>query len=247
MQISTLRHNLLLNALSEASLDAVAGKFRTFEMEVGDRLFSQGVPIDVYFPLAGVVSLIRNLEDGESLEISMVGAEGLVGVNSVLGVEVNPVEGLVQGSGAIASIGRDVLRKQMDADPALRDVVLRFVYTTIAHVSQLACCNRLHVVEQRLAHWLLLLHDRTGSDEMSLTQEFLGRMLSTRRAGINAAMKALELAGTITHERGRVLVTDRTKLEQASCECYRAMFNDYELALGFPPLAPERRTIGAIG
>jgi CRP-like cAMP-binding protein len=124
----------------------------------------------------------------------------------------------------------------MDADPALRHILHGFVYATIAHVSQLACCNRLHVVEQRLAHWLLLLQDRTGSDEMPMTQEFLGRMLSTRRAGINAAMKALELAGTIQHERGRVRVIDRVKLEQASCECYRAMFEEYERALGFPPV-----------
>jgi CRP-like cAMP-binding protein len=134
----------------------------------------------------------------------------------------------------------------MDADPALRSILLRFVYTFIAHVAQLACCNRLHVVEQRLAHWLLLLHDRTGSDEMSLTQEFLGRMLSTRRAGINAAMKALDLAGIIAHERGRVRIIDRPKLEQASCECYRAMYEDYERALGFPPVVSHANTVGAL-
>lgn len=151
----------------------------------------------------------------------------------MLGVDTNPVEGLIQGSGLVASIAGKELRRQMDHDPSLRKILHCFAYTMIAHVAQLACCNRLHVVEQRLAHWLLVLQDRAGSDEMPLTQEFLGRMLSTRRAGINAAMKALELAGTIEHERGRVRVTDRDKLEQASCECYRAMFDEYERALGF--------------
>ena len=228
-----------MNALPDASFEALAGHFRIFEAPVGKRLFEQDARTDVYFPLGAVISLIRNLEDGDALEMSMIGAEGLVGINAVLGVEMNPVEGLIQGAGLVASIGGKELRRQMDQDAALRTILLRFVYTMIAHIAQLACCNRLHVVEQRLAHWLLLLHDRTGSDEMSLTQEFLGRMLSTRRAGINAAMKALELAGTIEHERGRVRVMNRGKLEQASCECYRAMFDEYERALGFPPVAAD--------
>jgi CRP-like cAMP-binding protein len=246
MDLSALRQNLLLNALPDASLAAFAGKFRTVEMPLGARIFEQGIPIDAYFPLRGVISLIRNLEEGDSLEISMVGAEGLAGVNAVLGVDVNPVEGLVQGEGLAAVIDQRDLRRQIDADPALRDILLRFVYTTVAHVAQLACCNRLHVVEQRLAHWLLLLHDRTGSDEMSLTQEFLGRMLSTRRAGINGAMKALEVAGIVDHKRGRVRILDRQKMERASCECYRAMCEDYERALGFPPVVSHARTVGAI-
>jgi CRP-like cAMP-binding protein len=239
MQISTLRQNLLLAALPDASLEALAPRFRVFEAPLGKVLFEQGLPTDVYFPLSAVISLIRNLEDGEALEVSMVGAEGLVGVNAVLGVDTNPVEGLTQGAGLVAGIGGSDLRRQMDDDAALRGILLRFAYTTIAHIAQLACCNRLHVVEQRLAHWLLLLHDRTPSDEMSMTQEFLGRMLSTRRAGINAAMKALELAGTISHGRGSVRVLDRSKLEEASCECYRAMFDEYERALGFAPVMRE--------
>jgi len=239
MQISKLRQNLLLAALPDASLEALEPRFRVFEAPVGKRLFDQGSPTDVYFPLSGVISLIRNLEDGESLEVSMIGGEGLVGINAVLGVDTNPVEGLTQGTGLVAAIAGSELRRQMEHDAELRRVLLRFTYTMVAHIAQLACCNRLHVVEQRLAHWLLLLHDRTGSDEMSLTQEFLGRMLSTRRAGINAAMKALELAGTIAHGRGSVRVLDRGKLEQASCECYRSMFDEYERALGFPPVMRE--------
>ncbi|HEV7426232.1 MAG TPA: Crp/Fnr family transcriptional regulator [Thermoanaerobaculia bacterium] len=236
MHRSTLRQNLLLNALPDASFEALAGHFKVLEQPVSKRLFEQDSRTDVYFPLTAVISLIRNLQDGESLEVSMIGAEGLAGINAVLGVEGNPVEGLIQGGGLVVSIGGKELRKQMDADPALRKILHAFVYTTVAHVSQLACCNRLHVVEQRLAHWLLLLQDRSGSDEMPMTQEFLGRMLSTRRAGINAAMQALELAGTIQHERGRVRVIDRVKLEQASCECYQSMFEEYERAMGFPPL-----------
>src|SRR4051812_18138306 len=170
MQISTLRQNLLLAALPDASLEALAPRFRVFEAPLGKRLFEQDSPTDVYFPLSAVISLIRNLEDGESLEVSMISGEGLVGINAVLGVDMNPVEGLTQGTGAIAAIGGSELRQQMERDAQLRSVLLRFVHATIAHIAQLACCNRLHVVEQRLAHWLLLLHDRTGSDEMAMTQ-----------------------------------------------------------------------------
>lgn len=237
---SELRRNLLLNALPEASLEALAPKLRTMEVQIEQRLFAQDSNVDVYFPLDAVISLIRNLSEGESLEIYMAGPEGLTGTNHLLGVDRNPHEGLVQGRGLVARIAPGDLRRAMEADPALRDVLLRFVYTMAVHGSQLACCNRLHVVEQRLAHWLLLLHDRTGGDEMSLTQEFLARMLSTRRAGINAAMQSLERAGSITHGRSRVRIIDRAKLEDASCECYQTMREEYTRAMGFAPVAKCR-------
>ena len=239
MTRSNLRQNLLLNSLPDTSLEALAPHLKTHHAEVSKRLFEQDARTDVYFPLGAVISLIRNLEDGEALEVSMIGAEGVVGIHAVLGVDMNPVEGLTQASGMVASISGKELRRHMENDAELRKTLYAFVYTTIAHIAQLACCNRLHVVEQRLAHWLLLLQDRAGSDEMPLTQEFLGRMLSTRRAGINAAMKSLELAGTIEHARGRVRVTDRAKLEQASCECYSSMCQEYERALGFPPVVTK--------
>src|SRR5436309_2818044 len=153
MQTAKLRQNLLLNALPDASFETVAGHFKIVEVPIGKRIFEQDTRTDVYFPLTAVISLIRNLEDGDSLEVSMVGSEGLAGINGVLGVDMNPVEGLIQGAGQVASIGGKELRKAMDSDPELRNILHCFVYAAIAHVSQLACCNRLHVVEQRLAHW----------------------------------------------------------------------------------------------
>lgn len=236
-----LRRNLLLAALPEASFEALAPKLRTLEVQVEQRLFPQEENVDVFFPLDAVISLIRNLSDGESLEIYMAGPEGLTGTNHILGIDRNPHEGLVQARGVVARIAPADLRKAMAADAALRDVLLRFAYTMVVHGSQLACCNRLHVVEQRLAHWLLMLHDRTGADEMPLTQEFLARMLSTRRAGINAAMQSLERAGSITHARSRVRIVDREKLHDASCECYDTMREEYTLAMGFAPVAKKGR------
>src|SRR3954453_11868933 len=119
MQTAKLRQNLLLNALPDASFDTVARHFKIFEVPIGKRLFEQDTRTDVYFPLTAVISLIRNLEDGDSLEVSMVGSEGLAGINGVLGVDMNPVEGLVQGAGLVASIGGKELRKAMDPQSAL--------------------------------------------------------------------------------------------------------------------------------
>jgi CRP-like cAMP-binding protein len=240
MDIEQLRRNLLLNALPDDSLAAVAKSVKTKELKLEDRLFAPEESVHVYFPLDAVISLIRNLSDGDALEVYMAGPEGMVGVNHVLGVKHNPHEGLVQSRGLAAIMSPDALQRLMEDDPAVRQVLLKFAYTMTAHASQLACCNRLHTVEQRLAHWLLLMHDRIGADEMSLTQEFLARMLSTRRAGINQAVQALELAGTITHRRSRVRIMDRAKLERASCECYHTMCDEYQRALGFAPVAEGR-------
>jgi CRP-like cAMP-binding protein len=240
MELDQLRRNLLLNALPEDSLAAFAKTLKTKELHLEKRLFAPEETAEVYFPLDSVISLLRHLADGDALEVYMAGPEGLVGINHVLGVAHNPHEGLVQARGLAAYTTPAELRRSMEEDDALRDVLLKFAYTLTAHGSQLACCNRLHTVEQRLAHWLLLMHDRTGADEMSLTQEFLARMLSTRRAGINQAVQSLELAGTITHRRSRVRIIDRQKLERASCECYHTMCDEYERAMGFPPKVATR-------
>jgi len=165
-----------------------------------------------------------------------------MGVNTLAGVPRNPHEGLTQGRGVVLRLDAQHMRDVFDRFPGARDVLMRYMYAQIATVSQLAACNRLHPVVERLAHWLLLMHDRVGADEMSLTQEFLARMLASRRAGISEAVAALEKAGCIEHRRQRVRVLDRAKLEAASCECYANNIRDYEDALGFPPRARGRQS-----
>jgi CRP-like cAMP-binding protein len=150
---------------------------------------------------------------------------------------------VVQGRGIVGRIRGDVLREHLKRDAAARELFLRYVYAFTASTSQTAACNRLHVVTQRLAHWLLLLHDRVGSDELALTQEFLALMLGTRRAGVNAAVAELKGIRAINHRRNHVMVTDRQRLEEASCPCYAMKLRDYERALGFRPIAPVRSSI----
>lgn len=234
------QRNLLLAALPAESLARLRKDLQIIEVPLGRMVFEAERANDVLFPLDAVLSLLREFEDGTAVEVGMVGPEGLAGVNAILGVDITALAAVVQGRGIVGRMRGDVLRQHLQRDAAAREVFLRYVYAFIASTSQLAACNRLHVVPQRLANWLLLLHDRVGSDEMALTQEFLAWMLGTRRAGVNAAVAELKDIGAIDHRRNHVMITDRQRLEEASCPCYAMSVQEYERALGFRPIAPER-------
>jgi len=235
-----LTHNLLLDAMPEASRRRLGDAGRVIEYQLEEVPFQEHEPSPVLFPLDAVVSLLRRLEDGTEIEVAMVGPEGVVGVNALLGVPGNAHTGLIQGRGEALRLDPAVVREEMERERGVAHVLQKFIYTHIASTSQLAACNRLHTVEQRLAHWLLILHDRTGSDVLSLTHEFLSRMLATRRPGITVAMGALSSAGAIEQRRNRVRVVDRATLERMSCECYKTEVTDFEIALGFRPVAKPR-------
>ncbi|HEV7919190.1 MAG TPA: Crp/Fnr family transcriptional regulator, partial [Thermoanaerobaculia bacterium] len=224
------------------ALRHMEGAFRTSELMVSDSLFGADDRTDLYFPLDGVISILRTLESGAEVEVGMIGPDGFAGINALLGVETSPHHGLVQGRGWVARIDPEIMRNEMQQDRRVSDVLLRFVHAFYAMTTQLAACNRVHLLDERLAHWLLILADRVGAPEMSVTQEFLSRMLGARRAGINEGIRHLREAGAIEHSRNRVRIIDRPRLEELSCECYAAMREDYERALGFPPLANGRIT-----
>ena len=214
---------------------------RIVDVKEGETVFEPESANDVFFPIDSVISLLREFPDGGTLELSMVGAEGMAGLNVFLGVPEAPYRGLIQGRGLLFRQSHAAFR-ETTADPQFHALLMRYAHVMLMHTSQLAVCNRLHVVTERLAHWLLLLHDRVAADEMSLTQDFLARMLATRRAGINVAIRELTEAGAITHRRNRVVIADRARLEEQSCECYEAMVGDYQTALGFRPHAVTRET-----
>lgn len=237
-----LENNLLLGALPPPSLERLRPAFRIAEFSLSERIWEAGRPSEAMFPLDGIISLVQELEDGSMIEVGMVGAEGLAGFSTLLGVTRSPQTGLTQGRGLFAVCGERELRDAFNSDPALRDVVLRWTHAAMAQMAQTAVCNRVHEADLRLAHWLLLIHDRAASDEISVTQEFLGLMLGARRATINEAMRKLVASGSIEHRRGRVRVIDRPLLETQSCECYAAAVEHYEVALGFAPRAKERIT-----
>jgi CRP-like cAMP-binding protein len=237
-----LTRNLLLAALPPDALLHLKDSFRIEERMVEENVFQPDGRTELHFPLDGVISLLRTLESGAEVEIGMVGVDGFAGINALLGVEASPHHGIIQGRGWVARIDPAVVRNEMQQDRRVSDVLLRFIHAFFAMTSQLAACNRMHLLDERLAHWLLLLADRVGAPEMSVTQEFLSRMLGARRAGINEGIRNLREAGCIEHSRNRIRITDRQRLEEQSCECYSTMRNDYERALGFPPLARGRTT-----
>jgi CRP-like cAMP-binding protein len=237
-----LENNLLLGALPPASLDRLRPSLRVVEFQLSERIYETGGTPQALFPLDGIVSLVQELEDGNMIEVGMVGGEGLAGFSALLGVTRSPHTGLTQGRGLFAACSDRDLREVFESDAAVRDVVLRWTHVSLAQMAQTAVCNRVHEADLRLAHWLLLIHDRAASDEISVTQEFLGLMLGARRATINEAMKKLVRSGSVAHRRGRVRVLDRELLETQSCECYATAVEHYETAFGFAPRANQRAT-----
>jgi CRP-like cAMP-binding protein len=180
-------------------------------------------PDTLFFPERGaVISVTRSVENGATVEVGIVGSEGLVSIETLFSPAARGAEGVVQIAGRISSVPLAAFREAF-SDAAVRDVVLRYASAFLTQVSQHAVCNRLHTIEQRLAKWLLGVQDRIDSNHIGLTQDFLSHMLGIRRSGVSIALSELTLAGVLDHTRGSVTVIDRQGLERYACECYRIL------------------------
>lgn len=176
-----------------------------------------------YFPEDCVISLVTVLEDGDQVEAMTIGNDGYAAIATFHGVSSSMLEGCGQISGHSRRMPVEDFRHLSSECPGLNRLLNRYSQLVFETVSQSAACNRLHVIEQRCARWLLMSHDRVGRDRFDLTQEFLAAMLGVRRPGVTVAMGALQKAGLIAHGRGHVTVVNRAGLEKASCECYRTI------------------------
>ncbi len=186
----------------------------------------------VFFPETAVISLVTLLDSG-SIEAITIGKDGFVGLPVYHGPGSTITRAICQMPGFAWRLSVDAFSKVCANSTELRAALDRYSQFVIETISQSAACNRVHVIEERCARWLLMSHDRVGSDEIPLTQEFLAQMLGVRRPGVTVAIGILERAGFIGHARGRIYVTDRPGLERASCECYRAI-RDREKILSVP-------------
>jgi CRP-like cAMP-binding protein len=221
LSTSPPRGNLLLESLPTESLARLLPLLEPMELLLRDTLWNAGDSIPrVVFPLNGWVSMLAPLESGDVAEVGLVGHEGMVGLPLALGATHDNLEAMVQGPGTALALRADRFRDALASDAALRTLILRYAHAHLVQVSRTAACNVHHLVEQRLARWLLMSHDRAGTDTFVMTHEFLGMMLSVRRAGVSVAAGALQKAGLIHYERGTITITDRPGLENASCECY---------------------------
>jgi CRP-like cAMP-binding protein len=193
------------------------------QLVLGTVLCESGKPTrHVYFPIDGFISLVTLIDGEPALEVGMVGREGMVGSQLVLGVVTAPLRALVQGSGAAWRISTVAFRRELARSPALQRILNRYAYVLMTQLTTSAACLRFHMIEPRLARWLLMSQDRAHRDRFHVTQEFLAYMLGVRRVGITAAAGALQRRGLIEYSRGELTVRDRKGLEAATCSCYAA-------------------------
>jgi CRP-like cAMP-binding protein len=176
-----------------------------------------------YFPNTAMISILNPMQDGKSVEVGLVGREGFVGMPLVAGFRSSATECVTQGQGNAYRIAAVEMLKALRECPKLSSFLFRHSQEAAMELTQIAACNRLHGIDERLARWLLMSQDRIAQNPLPLTQDFLAQMLGTRRSGVSVAASILQRAGLIQYKRGRVSITDRSGLEQASCECYSAI------------------------
>jgi len=225
--------NQLLAGLPQLLRRRLLGRFEPVQLRLAEVLCRSGERMRyVYFPTQSFVSLIAPLDGYVGLEVGLVGDEGMVGISLMLGVEVAPVTALVQGAGPAWRMETAVFLKELGRSPPLRQVLNRYLYVTLTQLAQTAACTRFHLVEARLARWLLMTRDRAHADEFYITHAFLSHMLGVRRAGITRAAVALRKRKLINYSRGTLTVLDGNGLERAACSCYKTLKNDYTRILG---------------
>lgn len=202
------------------------------ELKFGDTVAEAGRKIPfVYLPTAGYLSIIRPI-DGDQIEVALAGREGMFGWSVALDTEVSEVQALVQGNGTSLRLTPGAFKRQMALSVALRSTVARYTSVLMTQFAQTAGCNRFHVVEQRLARWLLMTADRAHSPSFRVTQELLAHMLGVRRAGVTVAAGRLQRRGYVRYKRGQMVIRDRRGLEGAACSCYRVNAATYDRVLG---------------
>jgi CRP-like cAMP-binding protein len=223
--------NRILEGLPARDRRRLNRELEPVNLAFGRVLYEPGTAIrHVYFPLDCLVSLLTAVDRKRTLEVGLVGNEGMAGMPFILGVGISGVRALVQGEGHALRMAAGPFRTEFERSPALQQALYRYTYALMAQISQTAACNRFHEAEQRLARWLLMTRDRLGRDEFGLTQGFLAHMLGLRRAGVTEAASVLRRRGLIHYSRGNLRVVDAAGLARASCCCYRVVNAVFERA-----------------
>jgi CRP-like cAMP-binding protein len=216
----SIRNEILLS-LPSKECAAVLADLEFVEMRNYDLLNEMGEPIEYcYFMNSGMTSILTIMGDGKGVEVGLTGKEGFIGLPVIVGLKTSATRAIVQITGSAFRLSTPQLLLALTKCPQLVQKLNRYSQELGMQATQVAACNRLHQVEQRLARWLLMSQDRIGADVVPLTQEFLSHMLGTRRASVTVAAGILQKAGLIKYVRGAVTIVNRAKLEDAACECY---------------------------
>ena len=221
--------NRILLALSHRVRAELMEHVTGVDLEHGWTICRPDTPLrDLYFIDQGVVSLIKRMKNGEAVEIGARGIEGITAPETLIGITSPLYEAVVQIPGFAYAIPKTVLQKQVEKHRELRDLLLGYIHASSSQIAQTAACNRLHYLEQRCCRWLLIAHDSARSDVFSVTHEFLAMMLGVHRPGISLALNKFQDAGMLTYVRGHVTIVDRRGLEDAACECYGTIRDEFD-------------------
>ena len=217
-------HNEILLSLPSTESDLLFSKLEFVRLKTHHVLHEPGDTLkSAYFCNSGLVSILSVFPDGKSVEVGLIGKEGFIGAPLVAGFRTAPTRAVAQIEGSVFRIDGEALMGLLHECPKLERKLQQFSQVMAVQTTQIAACNRLHEVNERLARWLLMSADRLGSNSVPLTQELIAQMLGTRRSSVTVAAGMLQKAGLIAQTRGDVRIVDRRKLEAAACECYSIM------------------------
>jgi CRP-like cAMP-binding protein len=221
--------NHILNSLPDEDFQRLSLHLEPVKLPLGEVLYHADQPIKhVYFPDNAMISVIATTPDGQSAEVGVIGREGIVGVDVLMGVDSTSNVSMVQLADGSLRISTQAIREEFGKGGVFHKLALRYMHALLMQISQTALCNRLHSVEQRLARWLLMCHDRSATDELTLTQEFLSLMLGVNRPTITNSAILLQGGGFIKYSRGKITVIDREGLEDFACDCYEVVRPEYD-------------------
>ncbi len=229
--MSDPRSNHLLAALPTSEWERWAGQLESVELPLGQVIYESGMALShVYFPTTAIVSLLYALEDGTSVEVGVVGNEGVVGIALFMGGKSTPSRAVVQSAGCGFRLPAHTIQEEFERVP-VQHLLLRYTQALITQMAQTAVCNRHHVLDQQLCRWLLLSLDRLQGNELVMTQESIANQLGVRREGVTEGALKLQRAGLIRYARGHITVLDRKGLEHRACECYAVVKKEYDRLL----------------
>lgn len=225
--------NRLIAGLPRIERARLLGVAEPVDLEFGAAICEEGQAYQhVFFPLTSFVSLMARVSGHPPLEMGLIGNEGMLGATMALGIDTAPLRGIVQGTGTALRITLPKFRRVLAASPRLTLKLDAYLYVLLAQLSQTAACTRFHVIESRLARWLLMTHDRAHTDHFHLTHQWLADMLGVQRSAITLAAGKLQRHKLISYSRGEIQILDRAKLERVSCDCYNLVIEDYAQHLG---------------
>ena len=225
--------NQLIERLPRRDRASLLAQCEPVQLVLSEVLCEAASPTEhLYFPTEGFISLVAQVDAHPGLEVGMVGREGMVGAQLVLGVATSPLRTVVQGAGASWRIGVAAFSRELAASAALQRLLDRYVYVLMTQMVASAGCLRYHLIGPRLARWLLMTQDRAHRDQFHVTHEFLAYMLGVRRVGVTMAAGELQRRGLIAYCRGEMTVLDRGGLEAAACSCYDADRRAYANHMG---------------